>query len=149
MADFTLRSSKVDYDDQHLTQVFPRWLPRLYGFACLVLIPWTIFLAYKLPPTNQANHWDIVWTGFDAFLIIVFALTAWLAFKKSSWTALTATVLGTLLLMDAWFDVLTSRPGKPQHAAIADSILEVFLAVLSYMLAHRIFNETRRRKPNS
>lgn len=136
------------YDDKHLEQVFPHWLPLLYGAACLFLIPWTIFLAYKLPPRYQSHHWDIAWTGFDAFLVVIFALTAWLAVKKSSWTALISTILGTILLTDAWFDVLTARPGRAQRDAIAESFLEVTLAVLSYSLAHRIFNDARHKRIN-
>ncbi|HET9174645.1 MAG TPA: hypothetical protein VFN56_05215, partial [Candidatus Saccharimonadales bacterium] len=121
MANNRTHSSDVRYDDKHLEKVFPKWLPRLYGAACICLIPWTIFLAVKLPPHYQSHHWDAAWTGFDVFLIIAFALTAWLAVKKSSWTALTATALGTILIMDAWFDILTAKPGKAQHEAIAES----------------------------
>lgn len=133
----------IRYDDKHLNRIFPHWVPLLYGAACLVLIPWTVWLAYLLPPRYQSHHWDIAWTGFDIFLVVTFALTAWLAVKKSSWTALSATILGTVLLTDAWFDVLTAKPGREQRDALIESVIELVLATLSYALAHRIFNEVR------
>jgi hypothetical protein len=138
------KSSRGKYNDQHLRKVFPAWLPLLYGTACGVLIPWTIYLSYLLPPRYVSHHWDIAWTGFDIFEIILFAMTAVLAVKRSSWTALSAAMLGTVLLMDSWFDVLTANPGREQMQALMDAlIIEVPIALISFALAHRIFNEAR------
>jgi hypothetical protein len=120
--------------------VFPRWLMAVYGGACVFLIPWTIILAYLLPRHYIANHWDIAWTGFDIFEIFFFGLTAILVLKKTSWSALSATVLGTLLITDAWFSILTARAGRAQDKAVAHAVLiELPLALLSYSLAYRIF----------
>lgn len=132
------------YNDKHLRRVFPGWVPIIYGLACLVLIPWTILLGYLLPPVYVSHHWDVAWAGFDVFEALLFALTAILAVKKSSWTALSAAMLGTVLLIDAWFDVLTARSGMDQYKAIVEALfVELPLAVISYALSHRIFNDAR------
>jgi hypothetical protein len=133
-----------NYNDRHLKKVFPSWLPILYGSACVILIPWTAFLAYELPPRYVSHHWDVAWAGFDIAMAGLFALTALLAIKKSSWAALSAVMLSTILVTDAWFDVLTSRPGRQEHLAMAEAVfIELPLAILSFALAHRIFNHVR------
>lgn len=134
------------YDDKHLKKIFPHWLPLLYGGICLFLIPWTTVLAFVLPPKYVSHHWDVAWTGFDSLLLLIFAATAYLAVKKSSWTAISATILGTLLLVDAWFDSLTSKAGHDIHLAALGAVFEIVLALTSYTLAFRIFNDVRHRR---
>lgn len=138
------------YDDKQLRHVFPVWLTLIYGVACGFLIPWTIFLSYVLPPHYVSGHWDVAWAGFDIFEALLFALTALLAIRRSSWTALSASMLGAILLIDAWFDVLTSKSGQDQHTAILEALfVELPLAVLSFALAHRSFNYVRRNAVKS
>ncbi len=118
----------------------PEWVPLLYGLACLILIPWTIFLAYLLPRKYVSRNWDVAWVGFDIFEIVLFALTAILAVKKSIWTALTSAMLSMVIIIDAWFDILTSRPGRPQFRSILEAvIIELPLAIISLYLAIAIF----------
>ena len=142
----TKQRRRRKYDDKHLKHIFPYWLPVLYGGACFVLIPWTVVLGFLLPPNYVSQHWDVAWTGFDTFLVLSFAATAFLAIKKSSWTALSATMLGTLLLVDVWFDVLTSKAGHDSRLAGIQAIAEVTLAALSYILSLRIFSDVRHRQ---
>jgi hypothetical protein len=140
------RARATIYDDRHLQRIFPRWLPLLYGGACGALIPWTIYLGYLLPPRYISHHWDVVWTGFDVFEIMLFALTALLAVKRSSWTALSSAMLGTVLLVDGWFDVMTASPGQEQQRALLEAlVIELPLVIISFALSHRIFNDARHR----
>ena len=74
----------------------------------VVLIPWTVFLGLTLPPKYHANHWRLLWTGFDAGLIAVLILAAWAAWYRRQILAAIAVVAGTLLFCDAWFDMVTS-----------------------------------------
>ncbi len=120
--------------------IFPSWVPYFYGFLCATLIPWTIILAYLLPPKYISHNWDIAWTGFDVFMIILFASTAYLAILKSSYTAISSAMLGTVLLTDAWFDILTSKPGLSQTRSIMEAlIIELPLVIISFWLSHKIF----------
>ena len=119
---------------------FPEWVPLLYGFACLILIPWTIFLAYLLPRKYVSRNWDVAWVGFDIFEIVLFALTAILVVKRSIWTALTSAMLAMVIIIDAWFDILTSKPGRPQFRSVLEAIIiELPLAIISLYLAIVIF----------
>jgi hypothetical protein len=72
------------------------------------LIPWTVFLALTLPPRYDAEHWRLLWTGFDAALVAVLLLAAWAAWYRRQILAAIAMVAGTLLVCDAWFDMVTS-----------------------------------------
>lgn len=120
-------------------QIFklPTWVIVLYGISSLVLIPWTYSLAENLPTFQLAHHWDMVWTGFDIFMVCLLIATTYLAIKRSIWLAITATALATILVVDAWFDVLTSNPGKEQLVALGfAAFIELPLAVFTYLLAH-------------
>lgn len=140
------RALRKPIDDKQLRRIFPSWYAILYGAGCGFLIPWTILLSLVLPPHYISQHWDIAWVGFDAFECLLFALTALLALLHSSWTAMVSTMLGTTLLIDAWFDIMTARPDKDAHIALIEGLfLEVPLALLSFAIAHRIFNYTRKQ----
>jgi len=132
--------------DQRLGHVFPDWYSILYGTCCGFLIPWTIFLAYALPQRYVSGHWSIAWVGFDCFEIILFAITALLAIHHSTWTAITSVMLGTTLIIDAWFDILTARTMKTEREAIIEAIvIEVPIAILSFVLTYRVFNYVRKQ----
>ena len=54
-----------------------------------------------------------------------------------------ATIAGTLLLADAWFDVSTAGPGLVTTLSLAEALLlEVPLAICAFVVASR---ELRRR----
>ena len=129
-----------------LKVILPEWIAMLYGIACLILIPWTIFLAYILPRRYVSRNWDVAWVGFDIFEIILFALTAILVVRKSVWTALTSAMLAMVLFIDAWFDVLTSRLGRPEFRSILEALLvEVPLALISLYLSILIFSRINKK----
>ncbi len=131
---------KNKYDDKKLRGVFPNWLIILYAAACGFLIPWIYYIDSFLPRRYITTHWDLAWAGFDIFLCSLFAITAFLAIKKSSWTAFTATILGTVIIIDTWFDVLTSYPGRDHKIAVLEAIfIEIPIALISYTLAIRVF----------
>jgi len=118
-----------------------------YFILAILLIPWTIFLAYVLPIHYNSHHWTLTWVGFDVFEIILFLSTAVLAFKKSSLTAISSAMLGTVLLLDAWFDTLTARPGKPAIKSLLDAILvEIPLALISFYISKKIWNNLNKNQ---
>lgn len=99
-----------------------------------------------LPPHYVSQHWAAAWVGFDSFECLLFASTAILALKHSVWTAFTSVMLGTTMLIDAWFDVMTARSGRDIHSATIEAVfLEIPIAVLSFILAYRIFQFTKNK----
>ncbi|MGD0284418.1 MAG: hypothetical protein ABSB12_02405 [Candidatus Saccharimonadales bacterium] len=114
----------------------PSWAVLFYTTAAAILIPWTVYLSMTLPTRQITHHWDIVWEGFDCLVILMLALTAYFIAKKSIWVMLSASSLGTCLIIDSWFDVLTSRRGIDLiHSILLAFFIELPVAILSWYFA--------------
>jgi hypothetical protein len=102
----------------------------------VILLPWAAFLILTLPRNYSANHWRIAWGGFDIGLGLAMAATAITVARRSAFAEVTAAVTGTLLVCDAWFDVLTVRTsGELVQAGLEAVLVEVPLAVLCFWMA--------------
>jgi len=113
-------------------------VPRFYLLLATLLIPWDCYLAATLPAHSVAYHYRGAWVGFDVVLILVLARIGWLAARRNPHVVLMATAGGTMLCVDAWFDVLTAGPGWPRTQAILLAVvLELPGAVLCGVLARR------------
>jgi hypothetical protein len=113
---------------------------RLARLAALVvggfLVPWCVLLGMTLPATAQAQHWSLAWAGLDGAEALAALATAVLLGRADPRAALTAVAGGTLLLIDAWFDVCTSAPGLDRVLAVAEAAgAELPLAVAAFWLA--------------
>jgi hypothetical protein len=123
----------------HVRLNLPGWITGLYLGLGLALIPWTVMLSYSLPSRHLSHNWDLAWAGFDIAILTTAVLTGYLSFKRSGWVCLTAMSVFTLLVVDAWFDVLTSRPGRQLDQALFMAVvLELPLALLSFWLSYRV-----------
>lgn len=101
----------------------PRWVTPLFAIAAAVLLPWTLWLTFSLPSRHVTEHYDLAWIGFDVALAGVFAALAWAAVRGSRWLIPTAAAAGTMLLCDAWFDVITAAAGGERAQAILEAVL--------------------------
>jgi hypothetical protein len=100
------------------------------------LLPWSVLLAVTLPATAQAQHWALAWAGLDVAEAAAALATAALLTRGDRRASLSAAAGGTLLLVDAWFDVCTSAPGAGQAMALAEAgCLEIPLAVAAWWIA--------------
>jgi hypothetical protein len=130
----------------HLRLALTRWA----GVVTLVFVGaatgtclWTVFLGLSLPPRYSAGHWNLLWTGFDAALVAVFAVSAWAAWFRRQLLASTALVAGTLLLCDAWFDIITSLGHRDQWLTLLTGLGgELPLALFFFWLYRRIVLRT-------
>jgi hypothetical protein len=104
----------------------PPWVPVLLGAVAVGLVPWTLWLTFSLPSRHITRHYDLAWVGFDVALAATFAATAAAAVRWSAWLEPIAAVTGTLLVCDAWFDVVTSG-GRGERL---EALLEACLAEL-------------------
>jgi hypothetical protein len=108
-----------------------------------VLVPWTVLLGLSLPPKYDAGHWNLLWTGFDVGLIVVLSYAAWAAWFRRQVLAATAIVAGTLLLCDAWFDMVTSFGRPDEWVTLLTGLgVELPLAVFFLWLYRRIVLRT-------
>lgn len=120
----------------------PKWAAVLYGVLAIILIPWILDLAISLPTRHVAWHWDAVWVGFDVLMFLAIAVTLVFMVRRVVWVAISATALATLFVVDAWFDILTAKPGPEQRAAIIFGALEVVLAALTYRLVFHVVHHS-------
>jgi len=104
----------------------------------LALLPWTIWLATSLHPQHETTSWDLAWSGFDTGLAIAFLLTAFAAWRRSPWVGALAAATGTLLLTDAWFDiVLESHSDELRNSILLAVFAEIPIAILCFWIAYR------------
>jgi hypothetical protein len=109
-----------------------------------VLLPWMVVLGVVLPATAQAQHWALAWTGLDGAEAAAALVTALLLSRGDRRASLSAGAGGTLLLIDAWFDVCTSAPGAGHAIALAEAgCAELPLAVAAWWVAIALTRQTR------
>jgi len=115
-----------------------RLIVGLFVAAALVLVPWVVVLVLWLPSQHQSAHWDVAWSGFDVALMLSLLAVAAAAWRRSPWLEGAATATAALLIVDAWFDVLTSSSTGELVTAIVEAVfLELPLAVLCLLIARR------------
>jgi hypothetical protein len=114
----------------------PHWVAPLYLALSVLLVPWIIYLGFAPPAQLGVGDWRVAWIGFDVMEAIALALTAWLAYRRSTWVDMAATATAVLLIVDAWFDVMTANAGWPLvQSVVAAVVLELPLAALSLWVA--------------
>lgn len=112
------------------------WPAAILAVAAVVLIPWAIALGQMLPSRHVADHWDAAWTGFDVILACSLLATAYASLRRRDLLRGLAAVSGTLLLCDAWFDVLTASSGTDLEVAVLLAVFgELPLALVCFLLA--------------
>jgi hypothetical protein len=113
----------------------PRRLAAAFGLIAVLLVPWTLWLTFTLPTRHLTHHYRFAWVGFDIWLAIAFAATALAALRASPWLQPLAALTGTMLLCDAWFDVVTATSGDEQAVAVLEAVgAELPLAALCFWI---------------
>ena len=114
----------------------PPWIAPVFILCAVILISWAGFVIATLPRNYTANHWWVAWGGFDIALGIALVATSVAVIRRSPFAEVAATVCGTLLVCDAWFDVMTSRTsGEIVQAALEAALVELPLAALCFWMA--------------
>ena len=111
--------------------------------GCILLAAWIGYLGVSLPRYYRAGGWRGAWVGFDLAELVAFAATGWAAWKRRQILIVLLIVLATLLLCDAWFDVVLDA----HTAGFIDSLLsallvELPLALLIVLVARRLLRMT-------
>jgi|SRR5579884_718656 len=129
-------------DSPKIHHNIPAWAAILYILGSIVILPWTIFLDQSLPAHHLFRHWDIAWVGLDIGLIVSLLSTGVLAYRESLWVVFAAVSTGSLLIVDAWFDVMGAHAGRELiEACIAAALLELPLAAMSFRLASNVLRK--------
>jgi hypothetical protein len=126
----------------------PPWIAPAFLLCAIVLLPWTAVLFFTLPHHYVANHWGLAWGGFDIGLGLALASTAVSVARRSPFAEVTAAVTGTLLVCDAWFDVLTSRgTSDVVQAAVLAAFVELPIAALCFWMATNLAHAVEIARP--
>jgi hypothetical protein len=111
--------------------------------GCIVLAAWIGYLAVILPTFYRAGSWRGAWVGFDLAELAAFAATGWAAWKRRQVLIICLIVLATLLLCDAWFDVvLDARTAGFLGSLLSALLVEVPIALLAIVVARRLLRLT-------
>jgi len=121
-----------------------RRLAWVYLVVAVGLIGWTVVLALSLPKENLEHHYRLTWVGFDLIEVLAIGLTAYLAFRLDARVLVPATVVATLLVVDAWFDVTTSTNSNAATGALILALaVELPAAAFSLWVAYRVGRRVR------
>ena len=118
----------------------------IFVLLSILLVPWTIFIAVALPSRQLSPNYDLAWAGFDVLLCVGLALTGYFALRRSHWLPIAAGATAAMLVVDAWFDVVTSPSGRDLAAAITlAALVELPLSALCLFIAreYQLVNDTR------
>jgi hypothetical protein len=126
----------------------PPWVAPAFLVCALVLTVWSTLLFATLPRRYGADHWRLAWSGFDVGLAFALAATAISVVRRSPFGEIAAAVTGTLLVCDAWFDILTSHGASDVAQAVAEAALvELPLACLCFWIAHNFARAMETARP--
>jgi hypothetical protein len=111
------------------------WIGRLFALFSLLLLPWTAYLARSLPSRQVSTNYDAAWAGFDVLLALALAGTAYFALRRPGYLATAASATATLLVVDAWFDVLTTPGVQRIESILLAALVELPLATVCIWLS--------------
>ncbi len=115
----------------------PRWFGPAAGLCTVLFVPWIVYLAVQLPDRAHTSHYQLMWVGFDIGMWAVLAALATAAIRRSTWTEPLAVCAATLLVTDAWFDIVTSDSRSELAGAVLSAVLlELPAAAICWWTAH-------------
>jgi hypothetical protein len=94
-----------------------RWTGPLFALFSVILLPWIVYIAVSLPSRQLSPNYDVARAGFDVILCVALASTAYFALRRSRYLSTAATATATLLVIDAWFGVMTT-PARERRESI-------------------------------
>ncbi len=115
----------------------------LIVLASLVLAAWILYLIFDLPTSYRAENWNIAWIGFDIAMLICLATTAWAILNRRQVAIPGAMVSATFLMIDSWFDAITSQAGLDFKLALASALLvEIPSAIFLFGFGRRAMRQS-------
>jgi hypothetical protein len=102
--------------------------------CCAGLVPWIVYLAFSMPTGYRAEAWSAAWVGFDILLLFALVGTITAALLDRQIVVLLAVASATLLLCDAWFDIVLCWGTRDVFGSIASATL-VELPLAAFLLA--------------
>lgn len=103
--------------------------------CCTGLGAWIVYLAISMPTGYRSKAWSAAWVGFDILLLLSLTGTIVAAMLRRQIVVMLAVFTATLLLCDAWFDIVLDWGTSDVWGSLASAVFaEVPLALF---LLHR------------
>lgn len=112
-----------------------RWAGPLFTLFAVIMVPWTVYVGESLPRRQLSPHYDASWAGFDVILLVALAGTGYFALRRSRHLSMAATATAVLLVVDAWFDLMTTPSGQIAESILLAAVVELPLAAVCIWLA--------------
>lgn len=119
------------------TQRMARVVGPVFVVCAVLLVPWAAYLYVVLPARVESHNHDLAWAGFDVAMVLALLATTWSLVRLSRALPIAASALATMLVVDAWFDVLTAPPGRDRLVAVVMAVVvELPLAAVASWMAY-------------
>lgn len=103
------------------------------------LLGWIVVLGASLPSTSVTHGWRVSWVGLDIAEAIALTISAWAAWRARHLLIPAALITGTLLLCDAWFDVVLSwNTSGWLVSVLSAAFVELPMAAVLWWVAFRL-----------
>jgi hypothetical protein len=123
-----------------------RFLTILVG-CCTGLGAWIVYLAVSMPTGYHAKAWSAAWVGFDILLLLALTGTVVAAMLGRQIVIMLAVFTATLLLCDAWFDIVLAWGTSDVWGSLASAaFVEGPLAAYLLFRARRLVRVTLRQR---
>jgi len=91
--------------------------------AAVLMAPWVLVLRASLPHTARVSGWSTAWVGLDVLEALALLSTGLLVLRRDPRVSPVAAVAASLLLVDAWFDLVTAGSEGALALAVAMAVL--------------------------
>jgi|HubBroStandDraft_2_1064218.scaffolds.fasta_scaffold13326_1 hypothetical protein len=122
-----------------------RWAGPMFALFAAALLPWIVYIGLTLPARQLSPNFDIAWSGFDVMLFVALASTGYYALRRSRYLSTAAGVTSALLIVDAWFDVMTTPGAQRAESILLCAVVELPLAAVCLWLSHHTHQIAERR----
>lgn len=122
-----------------------RWAGPSFGLFSVILLPWIVYIAVSLPSRQLSPNYDIAWAGFDVLLAGGLGSTAYFALRRSRYLSAASAATAALLVVDAWFDCMTTPAGSRWESLVFCFVVELPLAAVCLWLSYHTEQIAARR----
>jgi hypothetical protein len=122
-----------------------RWTGPTFALFSVILLPWIVYIGISLPVRQLSPNYDLAWAGFDMFLLGALASTAYFALRRSRYLSTAAGATAALLVVDAWFDCMTTPASQRWQSFVLCFLVELPLAGLCMWLSYHTHQIAERR----
>jgi len=115
--------------------------------CCAGLGSWTVYLAFSMPTGYHSKAWSAAWVGFDILLLLALTGTVVAAMLRRQIVVMLAVFTATLLLCDAWFDIVLDWGTSDVWVSLASAaFIEVPLALFLLSRVRKLIRVALQRR---